>query len=201
VILFFDTETTGKTDFKLPATHPSQPSIVQLGAQLYDNNLRLCHEINLLVKPEFKEIEQQAADIHGIQHSYASDHGVSLLFALSCFLELQSKCKTRVAHNLAFDSMLIEAACSRLGLKESLPHSGFCTMQAMTPVMRLPGNYGKYKWPKLSEAYEFCTGQTLEGAHDALADVRACKEIYKWLNSRETIQRGEATPESTLALA
>ena len=53
----------------------------------------------------------------------------------------------------------------------------FCTMRAMTNVVKIPSPRG-YKWPKLSEAYRFLFNRDLEGAHDAMADVRACAEIY-----------------------
>jgi len=57
----------------------------------------------------------------------------------------------------------------------------FCTMKAMTGVCKLPGMYDDYKWPKLTEAYRHCYGKEMEGAHDALADVRGCAEVYRWL--------------------
>jgi hypothetical protein len=52
----------------------------------------------------------------------------------------------------------------------------------MVNICKLPSKYpGEYKWPRLIEAYRHAFGKDFTGAHDALADVRACKEIYFWL--------------------
>lgn len=38
-----------------------------------------------------------------------------------------------------------------------------------------------YEWPRLQEAYKHAFGKEFEGAHDAMSDIRATKEIYFWL--------------------
>jgi DNA polymerase III epsilon subunit-like protein len=96
-----------------------------------------------------------------------------------------------VAHNITFDKFIMRCAARRFNL---LDDSGdehwkqfptFCTMRAMENICKLPGKIaGKYKWPKLSEAYEYAFAKPLVGAHDALADVRACAELYFWLQRK-----------------
>jgi DNA polymerase III epsilon subunit-like protein len=55
-------------------------------------------------------------------------------------------------------------------------------MHAATPVCKIlhakPRHDQDYKWPKLSEAYRYFFGRALEGAHDALVDVKACRDVY-----------------------
>ena len=38
-------------------------------------------------------------------------------------------------------------------------------------------DYG-FKWPKLTEAFRHFIGKDMEGAHDALADVRGCAAVF-----------------------
>ena len=182
--LIFDTETSGKANFRLPFSHPSQPHLVQLGAQLLDSDLKVRHQIDFIVKPENFVIPAEAANVHGISQELASDVGFPLKFVLAAFAELFHKAAVRVAHNIAFDDLVILAARQRSGASFQANHKRFCTMEAMTPILNLPGPYGP-KWPKLCEAYKHCAGQPLEGAHDALTDVKACAEIYRWLKQRD----------------
>lgn len=49
--LFFDTETTGLINWKIP--FDEQPErMVQLGMILTDDNLNTIHEVGLIIKPE-----------------------------------------------------------------------------------------------------------------------------------------------------
>jgi DNA polymerase III subunit epsilon len=50
-------------------------------------------------------------------------------------------------------------------------------MQLATNFCRLPGPYG-YKWPSLQELHLKLFNEQFKGAHQALADVRACARCY-----------------------
>lgn len=119
------------------------------------------------------------------------DVGMDLKVALAVFSQMAKLCGTRVAHNIDFDDLMVIAGFHRIGhLWDSDRHLRFCTMKQMTDICAIPGPYGN-KWPKLEEAYHYETGEPMKGAHDALADVMACLEIYKWI--RENVREHVAT--------
>lgn len=184
--LFFDTETTGIARFNLPPEHPTQPHIVQLGAILADDNRRVVAEMNLLVKPEGWTIPPEAAAVHGISTELAAASGLRVQTVVKLFMQLVLRADLIVAHNLDFDRMLVMAELARMAEATDLDlmrnRSGFCTMRAATPIMRIPGRAG-YKWPNLREAYAHFVGGQFEGAHDAMADVRACRSVYYGLQA------------------
>ena len=58
----------------------------------------------------------------------------------------------------------------------------YCTMLRMTSICCLPKKRGHgFKWPKLKEAYRYCFSKEPDYQHDALGDVRATVDIYRWL--------------------
>ena len=84
-----------------------------------------------------------------------------------------------IAHNISFDEKILGAECLRLGH----PHPLFkkplrCTMKEATRFCALPGRYGDYKYPNLTELHRKLFQRAFADAHDALADVRACKAAY-----------------------
>lgn len=180
--LVFDTETTGMANFKAPASDPSQPFIVQLGAILYDDNKRVVAEMNLLVKPDGWTIPPEASAIHGITTEMCEKYGLPLVTVIKLFMTFVKRASILIAHNFPFDKMLVWASLLRLQLAPEivlfLEAKSHCTMAASTDVLKLPGKYGSYKWPNLQEAHVHFTGARFEGAHDAMADVRACAAIY-----------------------
>lgn len=189
MILAFDTETTGKADFSAPESANHQPHIVQLGAILFDDSWNVRAELNLIIKPDGWTVPDEASAIHGITTAIANACGVPLSTAMSCFQGLFKVAKVCVAHNIDFDSLVVSANFMRLtqcvGIGSDIRERGFCTMHAMTPICKLPGRYGDYKWPKLQEAYQHAFGETFGGAHDAMADVRACGRLYRWIQERD----------------
>lgn len=185
MILVFDTETTGLAEFKLPPEHDRQPRLVQLGAILYDKERRVRAEANLIVKPEGFEVPLQASNVHGMTTKIALEYGMSEKAVLQLFLGMCRKATTLVAHNIQYDGIVIGRALHIHGMKHEPPSNKVCTMLAMTEICKLPGNYGKYKWPQLQEAYKHIFGENFVGAHDAMADVRACAEVYFWLQDNQ----------------
>lgn len=192
MILFFDTETTGKANFRLPPEAPTQPRIVQLAALMLNSDWTEAASINLIIKPEGFTIPDEAAAIHGITQGIALESGVCIDTALWTFVELALCVEQLVAHNFDFDRHLVTGEISRRkespkaeAVKTKLDTLGFCTMRAMTPVCKIPGNYSDFKWPKLQEAHKHCYGTGFDDAHDAMADVRACAQVYRWLKERE----------------
>lgn len=170
IALFFDTETTGFGKARL----------VQLGAILQDIETgRILSEINTMVHSEDFPIPKDASDIHGITNELADAYGLHMASVDRIFAFMLSKSDVVVAHNIQFDLTIIkhnlELSGNIIGKKRQ-----FCTMQNTIDILKLPGRYpgGNYKWPKMQEAYVHYFGKEFEGAHDAMADVRACRDVY-----------------------
>ena len=184
MFLIFDTETTGFPLKGVSPSHPGQARIVQLAWLLLDEKFQEVEHYNQLFKlsPETK-ISEGAQAAHGKSWEDCNLRGVSPREGVEQFLQLTTKSSLLIAHNFAFDVQLIEIerVVHNLGHLFCTPH--YCTMEATTPICKLPNRWkGKsYKWPKLQEAYQHCYGHQFDGAHDALADVRATAQVFKWL--------------------
>jgi DNA polymerase III subunit epsilon len=191
MILFFDTETTGKYEFAFPPDDPRQPYIVQLAALLTDDDGKELASLNTIIKPDGFIIPNEAASIHGITTERARQIGVNIDAALAMFFELKKRADVWVAHNIDFDRAVIDSVAERMFLDVGTFEKNrcFCTMLASAPVLKMPNQYGydTYKWPKLIEAYRHFFGESFDGAHDALADVRACAAVYFKLKKQEVL--------------
>jgi DNA polymerase-3 subunit epsilon len=197
MILFFDTETTGFVQDRLPIDHPDQPYIVQLAAELTEDDGEPVAGFSFIIDPGIGAITipTKASDVHGITDERAVALGVSAEFALGAFTHLYQRADLVVAHNIKFDRAVIETAISRhyrkiMPLRKAL----FCTMDAATPIVNLPptermiaAGFNKPKPPKLEECIRHFFDESLEGAHDALIDVRACSRVYFHLKSLEAV--------------
>ncbi|MDW9852752.1 3'-5' exonuclease [Sinorhizobium meliloti] len=196
MILFFDTETTGFFQDRLPVDHPDQPYIVQLAAELCDDSGEPVAGFSFIIDPGIGEgidIPAQASNVHGITNEKAVAMGVSAEFALSAFTHLYQRADTVCAHNIKFDRGVTEVAIARhYGRVMPLRKPLFCTMEAATPIMNLPptermraAGFNKPKPPKLEECIRHFFNEDLDGAHDAMIDVAACRRVYFHLKTLE----------------
>lgn len=192
ITVYFDTETTGLPDFNKRASDPSQPHLVQLAMVKIKDDCETLEQFNEIISPDGWEIPLEASKVHGITQEKAQAEGIPEKSAAQAFLQFIDGMDLLVAHNLKFDKFLLRIALRRYGLLsdeqdewwKALPT--FCTMEATTPICRIPGNrVGAFKWPRLQEAHKFAFGCEFLDAHDALADVLACARIHRWLKASQ----------------
>lgn len=201
-VLCYDTETSGLPEWSKPSEDPCQPRIVQLCAELFDDDSgRVLHSMNFIIRPDGWTIPDEVAAVHGITTEFAINHGVPIGTALPLFLGLWIRSDIRVAHNESFDMRMVRIEIKRDS--ELTPDfadqwkasPAFCTQAKSSPILKLPptpkmlaAGRRHAKSPNLGEAYEFFTGRPLVNAHDAAVDVAACKAVYLALKRGQTMQ-------------
>jgi len=179
--LFFDTETTGlPKDYKAPATDiDNWPRMVQIAWIIYDVDASILEKKMYIVKPEGYIIPKEASDVHGISTEKAMAEGQDLTMVLNDFREAMLKSDFLVAHNISFDEKIAGAEFIRKNiakLGKKLPRRD--TMMESVEYCKLPGRYGNFKWPNLTELHTKLFGKGFDGAHDALVDVIACADCF-----------------------
>ena len=187
--LFFDTETTGLVQSRLPLSDPAQPHLVQLGLVQLDENLEVIQQASIIIKADNFVIPKEASDVHGITQDKAEKYGVPIKTALSLFNQMCLQSDMLIAHNLKFDEMLMQIEANRYQVPDRMANlNKYCTMDASKSIVAIPptdrmkaAGITDYKSPRLEEAYKFFTGKDLDGAHDALVDVLATIEVFKHL--------------------
>ncbi len=189
MFLFFDTETTGlPLSWQAPLEDlDNWPRLVQLAWILTDANGNEIDKKNRIVKPENFIIPESASRVHGITTDYALKKGIMLKKALSEFKKAIEGAKTIIAHNVSFDEKIVGAEFLRKNVKTGffdLPK--VCTMQGSTDFCKIEKGFG-YKWPKLMELHQILFAEDFAGAHDAMADVRACARCFFELRRRGII--------------
>lgn len=195
--LFYDCETSGKADFNLPASHPSQPHLLQIGLLLTDHAGREIAMATMIAKPSGWVITPEAEAKHGISLEMANQFGVTPALALSLYNHFSGVAKHRVAFNNQFDDIILEALAFRLC--KPCQHCAAFTdlMKEMTDICRIPNpnpRYRNFKWPKLEEAYRHVFKKDFEGAHSAMGDVRATKDLFFWWLAQQQPPKVECAP-------
>ena len=179
-LFFFDTETTGlPRSWNAPLRDlDNWPRMVQLAWLLCDEAGNELAHASRIILPQGYVIPPEASRIHGITTERALAEGIALADALDEVLPRIAEAACAIAHNVSFDEKILAAEFLRLGRAHPLlKKTTRCTMKESTDFCRLPGNYG-FKYPNLTELHRKLFKKAFDDAHDALADVRACKAAY-----------------------
>lgn len=187
IYLFFDTETTGLptrgADYKLDFDH--FPRIVQIAWRLTDNNGKLMHKYDAIIRPEGYVIPDDSIVVHKITNEEAMTSGQDILSVLRHFIIDAGIAKKLIAHNINFDTSIIKSELYRLNVNED----NFCealdkekridTMRSTIKFVDARYPDGKSgKWPRLEELYLKLFGEEITGAHSAVHDVENLEKCY-----------------------
>lgn len=191
MFLFFDTETTGLPKNWQASLHDldNWPRLVQLAWIFADGYGQEIGGKNIIIKPEGFLIPEAASAVHGITTERAKAEGIVLDEALCEFAQAIADAKIIVAHNMSFDEKVVGAEFLRKGINNDFfERPRICTMYSSTDFCQIEGEHG-YKWPRLTELHEKLFACQFDGAHDALADVKACFRCFF-----ELVKRGVIPP-------
>lgn len=179
----FDTETTDLYNTLLAKDHPKQARICQFAGVLLDKDFNEINQFSTLISPDGWTIQPGAAKAHGISMEKCQRYGLGINMALELFCSFAIRSNYMIGHNIKFDTNLVSAELFRAGINHVKFDTTICTMLTMTNICKLnnPKRPNSFKWPKLVEAYKHCFGKEFDKAHDALADVKACGAVFKWL--------------------
>jgi DNA polymerase-3 subunit epsilon len=185
-LFFYDTETTGLPLYSEPSTDPRQPYITQIAAELCDEATgETLAAMNFLIQPAGWTIPDDIATLTGITTEKAQSFGVPIKDAMHMLFDMWSHNTVRVAHNQPFDARIVRIAMLRdLKSDETFAEQwkaapAFCTQSKSTKIVNAAREPGcKLKTANLREAYKHFTGLELINAHNAAADVAACKAVY-----------------------
>ncbi len=186
-VVIFDTETNGlPRNWKLSGIDEANnwPDLVSICWKVYDNGQHKWTE-NFIIRPDGWTITAESTSIHGISHEFAVSVGRPLAEVLEKFKTDIKGCTKLVAHNLNFDSNVMQSAYKwRLGddpLTWWPTGAHFCTMLTSTDELKIPNKHGyaDYKWPKLDELYTATFNEAPPAnAHSADRDVDVLAKIY-----------------------
>lgn len=199
LLMIYDTETTGLPDWRSPSDAPHQPHPVQLAALLADTDSReVVEETNLIVRPDGWTIPDEVSALHGITTERALAEGIPEGLVVNEYVRFHDRALAGIsAYGISFDERIMRIAMLRDGLsradieaREARPK--FCVMRACTPICKLPPTDAMmatgrrtFKTPKLEEAIRHFFDEGLDGAHDAMVDVRATLRLYWHLKDME----------------
>lgn len=185
--LFFDTETTGLWNKKLPCGHPDQPKLVQVAAILENTETRTeIMRINVIVYRE-EDIPEASSNVHGTTTAISQKIGIYDHPIVEVFMGMVDAADTVIAHNIEFDVNILNNA---LRLMSGNPKADMffgktpvCTMLRAVPVCKFPNKNGfrGFAWPRLEDAIRKLLNREPTDAHQAIGDVIDCRDLYYYL--------------------
>jgi len=201
-LFVFDFETGGENglpQWKIPSNDPSQPHILSAAALVVDaDTQKVLQSVDLIVKPDGWEVTQELTEIHGISNEYAMDVGIPEYSVAEIIMTLAEGCK-QIAYNATFDRRVMRIALKRFFSEadvEAWHNSEYaCAMFAAKQAMGV-------KSVKLVDAYKHFTGKELVGAHSAMADTLAAKEVWFAIHGSGTVEKPDTSkPEKPAKVA
>ncbi len=171
-----DLETTGLD------INGARPGIVQVAAVKFDRpEPKLDDFFVTMVNPELPPSETWHPKAMQATNIYPEDVESAPTFfeVLPQLAEFVRGCDTWVGYNSEFDVRILQYNLERYGFTTHFPWP-FHRIDVMPMAKAAMGVSSGFK---LTDAYEFVTGNVLDGAHDAMVDVQATIAVLKGLEN------------------
>lgn len=203
--LYFDTETTGifngwQRDFH---NHAKFPAIMSFAGVLVDDEWNTVDEYHkFVILGEDIQVHPKAEEVHGISWEKCQAEGVELGDVLFVFHQMVEKARLLVGYNTDFDLGMMEISwyrwkairgeeIKRVALPQVLDLMKFATPICGLPPTEKMKAAGRFhnKSANLTEAMRIICNHDHSGAHDALADVKACIMLHKKIKEMQDARR------------
>lgn len=195
MIIAFDTETTGKIEFKVPSEDPSHPHLCSIAWITCNDQGENEGEQIHYIKPDGWTVPDDVLPIHGLTTEFLTENGKPLADVVELFFSDIEKAEYRVAYNHGYDNRMIRIEQHRLGASEPMlawwkngpskcamaPMVSRCKLPATAEMRKYPGLRYRHKQPTLAESYTHLFGAPHDDAHGALGDARAALAIWRFL--------------------
>ena len=171
-VIVFDTETNGLENCSVLSI-----SAIKIDIDLKLNSYKEIEKFNrFYFRNEGEEINAEAVAVNGLTDEEILRRRVESGIKYSKYFEKDKDfvdfCKDTnhfVAHNISFDRKFIP-----FDLKNQ-----FCTKESNIDILKIPGKFGKYKWPRLNETAKFYGIELDEEKwHGSEYDTEICKNIF-----------------------
>jgi DNA polymerase-3 subunit epsilon len=162
-IVAFDVETTG--------LNKQEDFIIQLSAIKFTPNFEILDQKNWYILPIHKfRIAPAALETHGITEEFLKTHGQSMSVVGPEFVQMCEGCDLLTYNGNKFDIQFVIKDLAMVGIKFDIENRVLYDAYALE--CRL---YSR----TLSEVYKRRTGMVLEGAHDAMNDIKATISVFQ----------------------
>lgn len=172
--LLFDSETTG--------LDPSKNHIIEIGAQLVDQEWNILGELSLLVKnPNVTEITSETTALTGIKQEDIDAQGVEIQDAISQLGALASGADYICAYNRDFDEAFLRAEIARHALGMIPVVNAMAQLPWICAMKDLEKNYGQKCWKLSHLALDYGVSVDPACLHRAVNDVDLMRRMLKQL--------------------
>jgi len=163
-IVAFDVETTGLSQTE---DHIIQLSAIKFRKETYE----IIKKFNRYIKPCVEyEISSGAFEAHGLTKEFIEENGVSLKSVAHEFIEMFDDADALTFNGNRFDVNMLYTDLLMIGIE--FPMEGKIFYDSYGIETRLHPR-------KLTNVYFNYTGESMENAHNSLADVEATIEVFK----------------------
>ena len=163
-IVAFDIETTGIS--------VQADKVIQLSAVKFDQHFNIIDTFDVYINPiGVWHMSDGAFQVHGISEEFLRENGKSMKDIAPVFMEFIKDCDLLSYNGNKFDIRMLVKDLREVGYTVDLDSRAFIDAYLLE---------AKLNPRTLSNVYKSYTGKDLDDAHNALADVKATVEVFKY---------------------